>query len=193
MRNPKAVAVTSMLMWRPRHGVWCRCISLVQFISEFPEKKPVFELTPISQQIHAAGILITTAFYSGRVIFKIVFIFPVIKSGKMKVAGGEVFCSDSTLCFNNSVKFIFSAERRFYVHHTRILFCCFPIFAVVKIKLIKSRGGHQDAQRVGALLLGRQAEEAGVVQPGEEKAVGRTYCVFSVPEGSLYKRRGQRF
>lgn len=118
-------------------------------------------------------------------IFKIVFIFPVIQSGKMNVAGGEVFCSDSVLCFDNSVKFIFSAERRFYVHHTRILFCGFPVFAVVKIKLIKSRGGHQDAQRVGEPLMGRLAEGAGIVQPGEEKALGRTYCVFSVAEGSL--------
>lgn len=34
----------------------------------------------------------------------------------------------------------------------------------------KSRGGHRDAQRAGAPLLGRQAERAGAVQPGEEKA-----------------------
>lgn len=135
VQNPRAVAVTSMLMWRPRHEQWCRCISLVQFINEFPEKKPVFELTnTIHHQVQASGILITTAFYSGRVIFKIVFICPVLKSGRIKVPGGEVFCSDSMLHFNNSVKFIFSADRSFYVHQTIIFFlCCFPIFAAVKI------------------------------------------------------------
>lgn len=134
--------MTSVLMWRPRHGQWCRCVSSVQFINEFPTKKSVFEqFHSISQQVQAAGILITTAFYSAREIFKIVFIFPVIISGRTKVAGGAVFCSDSMLCFNNSVKFIFSADRSFYVHQTMILFYCFPIFAGVKIKLSNSKGG----------------------------------------------------
>lgn len=32
----------------------------------------------------------------------------------------------------------------------------------------ESRGGHEDDQRTGAHLLWRQAELAGVVQPGEE-------------------------
>jgi len=32
--------------------------------------------------------------------------------------------------------------------------------------------GHKDAQRAAAPPLGRQAEEAGLVQTGEEKAVG---------------------
>lgn len=65
MRNPRAVAVTSVLKWRPRHGLWYKCISLVQFINGFPEKKPGFEQThAISDQVQAAGILITTAFDS---------------------------------------------------------------------------------------------------------------------------------
>ena len=34
-----------------------------------------------------------------------------------------------------------------------------------------SRGGHRDDPRAGALLRG-QAEGAGAVQPGEEKAPG---------------------
>ncbi|GAB0192667.1 hypothetical protein GRJ2_001732000 [Grus japonensis] len=37
----------------------------------------------------------------------------------------------------------------------------------------ESRGGHGDDQRAGALLLWRQAERVRVVQPGEEKALGR--------------------
>ncbi|GAB0202500.1 hypothetical protein GRJ2_002715600 [Grus japonensis] len=37
----------------------------------------------------------------------------------------------------------------------------------------ESRGGHRDDARAGAPLLWRQAERVGVVQPGEEKAVGR--------------------
>ena len=32
--------------------------------------------------------------------------------------------------------------------------------------------GHKDTQRAGAPSLGRQAEGAGLIQPGEEKAVG---------------------
>lgn len=149
-------------------------------------KKPVFELTQtISQQVQAADILITTVFYPGSVVFKIVFIFHVIKSSKTKVAESEVFSSDSILSFDNSVKFIFSADRKLYVHQTMILFCCFPVFAVIKIKLIKSRGGHQDAQKVGAPLLGRQAERDGAVQNEEEKALGRPFWVFSVPRRVL--------
>ncbi|NXQ87783.1 NID2 protein, partial [Nyctibius grandis] len=37
----------------------------------------------------------------------------------------------------------------------------------------ESRGGHGDDPRAGAPLLWRQAERAGAVQPGEEKAPGR--------------------
>ena len=40
-------------------------------------------------------------------------------------------------------------------------------------------------KRAGAPPLQRQAEEAGVVQPGEEKAVGWSHCNLSVPKGSL--------
>ena len=35
-----------------------------------------------------------------------------------------------------------------------------------------ARGGHGDDPRAGAPLLRGQAEGAGAVQPGEEKAVG---------------------
>ncbi|GAB0175444.1 hypothetical protein GRJ2_000009600 [Grus japonensis] len=37
----------------------------------------------------------------------------------------------------------------------------------------ESRGGHRDDARAGAPLLWRQAERVGVVQPGEEKVLGR--------------------
>ena len=36
----------------------------------------------------------------------------------------------------------------------------------------ESRGGHEDDQRAGVPLLRGQAEGAGAVQPGEEKAPG---------------------
>jgi len=36
-----------------------------------------------------------------------------------------------------------------------------------------SRGGHEGAERAGAPLLWRQAEGAGGVLPGEERALGR--------------------
>ncbi|GAB0192676.1 hypothetical protein GRJ2_001732900 [Grus japonensis] len=36
----------------------------------------------------------------------------------------------------------------------------------------ESRGGHEADRRAGAPLLWRQAERVGVVQPGEEKALG---------------------
>lgn len=80
-------------------------------------------------------ILIIIAFYHGRVIFKIVFIFPLLKSGNIKVVGGEIFCSGSMLCFNNPLKFIFWEDRSLCVHQTTILFCPFPISVAVKIKL----------------------------------------------------------
>ena len=38
--------------------------------------------------------------------------------------------------------------------------------------LSESRGGHGDAARAGAALLWSQAERAGLVQPGQEKAPG---------------------
>lgn len=43
---------------------------------------------------------------------------------------------------------------------------------------------HDDGQRAGALLC-KQAERAGAVQLGEEKALGRPYSDLSVPIGYL--------
>ena len=45
--------------------------------------------------------------------------------------------------------------------------------------------GHEDDQRAGAPLLQRQAEGAGLVKSGEEKAVGRTHCDLPVLKRSL--------
>jgi len=53
-----------------------------------------------------------------------------------------------------------------------------------------SRGGPQNDLRAGAPLLRGQAETAGAVQPGEEKAAGRPYCSLSVHEGAS-KRAGE--
>jgi len=43
----------------------------------------------------------------------------------------------------------------------------------------------EDNERTGAPLLQRQAEGAGLVQPGKEKAPGRPYCGLPVLRGSL--------
>jgi len=43
----------------------------------------------------------------------------------------------------------------------------------------------EDDQEAGAPPLRRQAEGAGHIQPGEEKAVACPHCSLSVPEGSL--------
>jgi len=42
-----------------------------------------------------------------------------------------------------------------------------------------------NAQRTGASLLWRQAGGGGLVQPGEEKALGRPHCSLPVLEGEL--------
>jgi len=45
----------------------------------------------------------------------------------------------------------------------------------------------------GMNLLCGKAERVGVVQPGEEKALGRTYCSLPVLKGGLKERWGQYF
>jgi len=45
--------------------------------------------------------------------------------------------------------------------------------------------GRKDGQRAGAPLLQRQAEGAGLVQPGEEKAVRRPHCSLPVLKKGL--------
>jgi len=45
--------------------------------------------------------------------------------------------------------------------------------------------GHEDDQRAGAPLLQRQAEGAGLVKSGEEKAAGRTHCDLPVLKRSI--------
>lgn len=42
----------------------------------------------------------------------------------------------------------------------------------------RSRGGPQKWSEAGAPLLGGKAGRAGVVHPGEEKALGRPHCTF---------------
>jgi len=41
----------------------------------------------------------------------------------------------------------------------------------------------------GASFLRGQAERIGVVQPGEEKALGRPNCSLLAPKGGLEERR----
>jgi len=53
-----------------------------------------------------------------------------------------------------------------------------------------ARGGHSNDPRAGAPLLGRKAETAGAVQPGEEKTLGRPYSIIPLPEGT-YKKAGE--
>ena len=50
--------------------------------------------------------------------------------------------------------------------------------------------GHKDHQRAGAPFLRIQAERVGIVQPGEEKAAGRSNCALPVPEGA-YRKAGE--
>lgn len=117
--NPRAVTVTSTLMWGPRHGQCCGCIFLGPICQWIPWEEislslncPTQTVTRSMWQISFSHIiLITTAFYHGRVIFKILFIFPLLKSGNIKVAGGEIFCSGSMLCLNNPLEFIFWEDR----------------------------------------------------------------------------------
>lgn len=45
--------------------------------------------------------------------------------------------------------------------------------------------GHRNAQRVGALLLLRKAEGAGLVYLGEDKALGRPHRILPVLAGSF--------
>ena len=54
--------------------------------------------------------------------------------------------------------------------------------------------GHKDAQRAGALLW-RKVEEVGLVQPGEEKALGRPHWEFhwSYLKGAHKKERDLHF
>jgi len=53
----------------------------------------------------------------------------------------------------------------------------------------RSREGHRNGLRAEAPLLWGEAER--IVQPGEEKAVGRPYCGFSALNGGLWERWGQ--
>ncbi|PKU42879.1 rna-directed dna polymerase from mobile element jockey-like [Limosa lapponica baueri] len=45
--------------------------------------------------------------------------------------------------------------------------------------------GHEDDQGTGALLLRKQADTVRILQPGEEKSLGRPYSGLPVPKGSL--------
>ena len=47
--------------------------------------------------------------------------------------------------------------------------------------------GHKNDQMAAVRLLWRQAKRVGVFQPGEEKALGRSYCSLPVPEGGLWE------
>ena len=50
--------------------------------------------------------------------------------------------------------------------------------------------GHEDDQRAGVTPLKGQAESAGALLSGEEKALEGPYRGFPVPEGSLHKGWG---
>lgn len=51
--------------------------------------------------------------------------------------------------------------------------------------------GHKCDQRSRACLLQRQAEEAGVVQPGEERALRREIVAFQCLKGGLQESWGR--
>jgi len=53
--------------------------------------------------------------------------------------------------------------------------------------------GHKDGQRSGAPLLCGQAEQAGLVQPGEEKALRRSHCSLPVLKGTYHQEKDQLF
>jgi len=53
----------------------------------------------------------------------------------------------------------------------------------------RSRDCNEDYQRTGALLLGRQAEESGLVLPEDERASGRLHCSLSVLKDGFYKQK----
>ena len=53
--------------------------------------------------------------------------------------------------------------------------------------------GHKDDQRAEAPLLGGQAERPGALQPGEVKALRRSYSSLPVPEGGLQESWGGTF
>jgi len=59
----------------------------------------------------------------------------------------------------------------------------------VSIRPQSPEEGHEDDQRAGAPPLQGQAERAGTLQPGEEKAPQRPYRGLPVPEGAYRKAR----
>jgi len=50
--------------------------------------------------------------------------------------------------------------------------------------------GHKNDQRAGTPLLGGKSERVGIVQPGEEKAVGTPYSSLPVLEEGARSWRG---
>jgi len=66
---------------------------------------------------------------------------------------------------------------------TASFFLVFCFFFIVYRK--PPEKGHRDDQRAGAPPLQRQVEGAGLVQHGEQKAVGSPHCSLLVPKGSL--------
>ena len=76
--------------------------------------------------------------------------------------------------------------------YTYMLHLCAYFFSswIIKNKIHGTVGagpkeGYKNDPRAGAPLLRGQAERVGLVQPGEEKAVGRPDCSLSVLKGSL--------
>ena len=51
--------------------------------------------------------------------------------------------------------------------------------------------GHKNDPRDGTPLLQKQTERAGAVQPGEEKASGRSDHYLSVSKGGSVRKKGQ--
>jgi len=82
-----------------------------------------------------------------------------------------------------------AGQGRWFSHFTPLLWnlICSTVFKSEVLNIGKtwtcwgvSRGGYENYQRAGAPLLPRQAEWAGLVQPGEEKVLGRP-CAFDRP------------
>lgn len=61
------------------------------------------------------------------------------------------------------------------------------------LEWVQRRAQRSEGWNTPLLLLWRQAERAGVVQLGEEKAPRRAPCSLTVLEGNLQKRRQSKF
>jgi len=64
------------------------------------------------------------------------------------------------------------------------------IYIHIYLYIIESREGHKNDSRDGTPLLQGQAERAGALQPGEEKAPERFESGLSVSSGGSMRKKG---